>query len=106
MRGEALEWRKLPVDSRCVDTLMSGMEMRRPFRGHDGDCCNRVNALRRSKVRCMSVPVSWCLSGEQTRTLDLRPASIVRLYRLRESLNDPAAILKRDPSRIRVAQID
>ena len=34
------------------------------------------------------------------RTLNLRPASILRFSGLRESLNGPAAILKRDPLRV------
>jgi hypothetical protein len=37
--------------------------------------------------------------------LNLRPESIIRLSELRESINDPATIPKRDHSRIRIAQI-
>ena len=40
------------------------------------------------------------------RTLHLGPPRIIRFSRLRKSLDDPPAILKRDPRRIRIPQID
>jgi hypothetical protein len=42
----------------------------------------------------------------QIRTFNFRPSSMVRLPRLRERCDDPPAILKRDTSRICIAQVD